>query len=258
MPCASTGSWYEQAPHGSQICESVGVTRPGATSTGSCTLISMSTSPHQRVVVVGADGVLGTAISHRLVDAGYEPVPFVRHVERLPGAVRCDLRDPASVREAFSSIELPIAGVVIAAGVVAFGSLGELPAAVVDELFATNAAGVQHVLDAAANAVGDGGFIVNITGVAGEQALVGMSAYCASKAAASMAMRVAKRELRRRGINVIDARPGHTETGLVSRSLWGAPPKLPAGLVPDAVAARIVAAVIAGEAELPPDAFQAS
>ena len=82
-----------------------------------------------------------------------------------------------------------------------------------------------------------------------------MAAYSASKAAAWAAMSAAARELRRRRIDVIDARPPHTETGLATRPLAGVAPKMPQGLTPDEVASRIVAAVVAGERDLPAESF---
>lgn len=62
-------------------------------------------------------------------------------------------------------------------------------------------------------------------------------------------------ELRARGSLVIDARPGHTETGLATRPLRGTPPHMPAGLDPARVAERIVRAVGEGERDLPAAAF---
>jgi cyclic-di-GMP-binding biofilm dispersal mediator protein len=82
-----------------------------------------------------------------------------------------------------------------------------------------------------------------------------MAAYSASKAAAWAAMQAAARELRRRGIDVIDARPPHTETGLAGRAIAGTAPRMPEGLAPAAVAERIVAAIAAGERDLPAEAF---
>lgn len=220
----------------------------------------MSEHPLPTVAVVGASGVLGRTIARHLADAGYHPFAFVRdparvHDETFGGITRCDVCDAASVQAAFAGFDRTLAGIVIASGVVAFGALGTVPSQVVDTLFATNATGVQHVLDAAATAVADDGFVVNLTGVAAEQPLLEMSAYCASKAAASMSIRAARRELRRRRITAIDARPGHTETGLTARALWGTPPKLPQGLEPDLVAARIVAAIAARQEDLPPAVF---
>jgi NAD(P)-dependent dehydrogenase (short-subunit alcohol dehydrogenase family) len=220
----------------------------------------METSTPRRVAVVGASGVLGRYITESLATVGFSPIPFVWDLDRSPekyaaAARYCDLTDTTSLAAAFEGLETPLAGVVIASGVVAFGSLGEIPSDIVEQLFAVNALGVQLVLDTAAHVVTPGGFMVNLTGVAAEHPLVGMSAYCASKAAASMAMRVARRELRRRQINILDARPGHIETGLVARALWGTPPRLPHGLDPTTVADRVVTAILAGEPDLPPEAF---
>ncbi|MFM8645567.1 MAG: SDR family NAD(P)-dependent oxidoreductase [Actinomycetota bacterium] len=106
-----------------------------------------------------------------------------------------------------------------------------------------------------ATQLADGGFFVNISGVVATQPVGGMAAYSASKAAAWAAMSAARREFRRRRIDVIDARPPHTETGLATRAIAGVAPKMPQGLEPDAVARRIVDAVIAGERELPTEAF---
>ena len=48
-------------------------------------------------------------------------------------------------------------------------------------------------------------------------------------------------------INVVDARPGHTETGLATRPLFGAAPQMPQGMTPTQVAERILAGIEAGE-----------
>ena len=77
-----------------------------------------------------------------------------------------------------------------------------------------------------------------------------MAAYAASKAALTAADRALARELRRSGVDVIDVRPPHTETGLAGRPLAGTAPRLPTGLDPDAVAGRVLDAIEAGRAEL--------
>jgi len=64
-----------------------------------------------------------------------------------------------------------------------------------------------------------------------------------------------RHELRWMGIRLIDARPPHTETGRASRPLAGTEPRLPHGLEPDAVAARVLAAVVDDERDLPSGAF---
>jgi cyclic-di-GMP-binding biofilm dispersal mediator protein len=82
-----------------------------------------------------------------------------------------------------------------------------------------------------------------------------MAAYTAAKAGLSAACPVLRRELRGRKINVIDARPPHTETGLATRAIFGAAPKMKEGLQPDVVGVRIVDAIVNDESELAPVVF---
>ena len=56
---------------------------------------------------------------------------------------------------------------------------------------------------------------------------------------------------------MLDARPPHTETGLVHRALAGDPPKLPKGLDPRDVAFTIVDALEKGRRELAASDFAA-
>ena len=216
----------------------------------------------KHVVVVGATGVLGARIAAHLAAAGARVSAIVRDHTRLDGAsvfqyALADVTDNAALQTAFASVATagPIDGVVNATGVVAFGGIGELDDATLAKLFAVNATAPIVMLRESATLIADGGFFVNISGVVATQPVAGMAAYSASKAAAWAAMSAVARELRRRQIDVIDARPPHTETGLASRAIAGVAPKMPVGLTPDAVAARIVAAVIAGERDLPTEAF---
>jgi cyclic-di-GMP-binding biofilm dispersal mediator protein len=89
-------------------------------------------------------------------------------------------------------------------------------------------------------------FIAAITGVVAEKSFPGMSAYCASKSALSAWLGSLAFELRRDKIKVIDARPGHTETGLATRPLFGEAPQMPAGMTAEHVAGVIVAAIESG------------
>ncbi|MDR9451929.1 MAG: SDR family NAD(P)-dependent oxidoreductase, partial [Acidimicrobiia bacterium] len=140
-------------------------------------------------------------------------------------------------------------GVVNAAGVVAFGPLEDLTDGALAELISVDFSGPLRVMRAAVQVM-DGGFLVNLTGVVAEQPLGGMAAYSAVKAGLSAATRALARELRTRRIQVLDARPPHTETGLAGRPIEGVAPTLPVGLDPDDVAVRIVEAVASGRREL--------
>ena len=216
----------------------------------------------KHVVVVGATGVLGARIAAHLTAAGAKVSAIVRDHTRLDGSsvfqyALADVTDTAAMRIAFASVASvgPLDGVVNATGVVAFGGINELDDATLARLFAVNATAPIVMLRESAALIAEGGFFVNISGVVATQPVAGMAAYSASKAAAWSAMSAVARELRRRRIDVIDARPPHTETGLASRAIAGVAPKMPVGLTPDVVAARIVGAIVAGERDLPTEAF---
>jgi cyclic-di-GMP-binding biofilm dispersal mediator protein len=94
-----------------------------------------------------------------------------------------------------------------------------------------------------------------MSGVVAESPTAGLAAYSASKAALAAFMAAGSRELRRPGIRLLDARPGHTETGLATRAIQGTAPAFPTGFDPSAVADRMITAITAGERDLPSTAF---
>jgi short-subunit dehydrogenase len=217
------------------------------------------------VVVVGASGGLGRQIARQLADCGALLTLAARDrkaVESLgfdAPVVAADIRDAesgAAIVEAALSARGRIDGLVNAAGVVAFGSLADTGDEVIEDLFLTNVLGPLWLMRAAIPALTESrGFIANISAVVAEQPLAGMAAYAASKAALTAADRALTRELRGAGITVTDARPPHTETGLADRPIAGTAPRLREGLQPEVVAARIIAAIRAGEREIPAEAF---
>jgi len=218
------------------------------------------------VAVVGASGGLGAALAHTLADRGAHLLLGGPHVDRLealaiPGAavVHVDLRD-ASAGDGLAALAHRrhgrLDGVVNAAGVVAFGGLVDTDDVAIEELFLTNVVGPLWLLRRLVPLLAASkGFVVNISAVVAEQPLPNMAVYSATKAALTAADRALARELRRSGIDVCDARPPHTETGLASRPLAGRAPRLPIGLHPDAVAARIVEAIEGGEREVASEQF---
>lgn len=210
-------------------------------------------------VVVGATGVLGRHVAARLAARGARVSAVVRDHTRLDGAsvsqyALADVTDVAALRAALAAVA-PYDGVVNAAGIVAFGPLAELDDATLRRVMEVNAIAPIVMLREASAHLTDGGCFVQISGVVATAPVGGMAAYSASKAAAWAAMQAAARELRRRGIDVVDARPPHTETGLAGRAIAGTAPRMPQGLAPEAVAERIVAAIEAGERDLPTEAF---
>lgn len=101
----------------------------------------------------------------------------------------------------------------------------------------------------------EGGMVMTISGVVADQPMAGMAAYSASKAALAAFSAAIRRELRRRKITVIDARPGHTETGLAEHPISGVAPSFKDGHDPDQVVTRLIEAIVADETDLPATAF---
>lgn len=219
------------------------------------------------VAVVGASGALGSLIARGVADRGGHPVLVGRDAARLAGVglpddtltVVGELGDAelgsrlaGAARDAHGRLD----GVVNAAGVVAFGSLLETDDAVVEELFLTNVLGPLFLLRRVLPLLTESrGFVAQLSAVVAEQPTAGMAAYSASKAALTAADRALTRELRRQGVDVVDIRPPHTETGLATRPLAGTAPRLPQGLDPQVVATAVLDAVEAGRSEVPADAF---
>jgi cyclic-di-GMP-binding biofilm dispersal mediator protein len=183
----------------------------------------------------------------------------------IPGAVvAADLTDPASapllVAAAITAYG-KLDGIVNAAGVVAFGPATEVSEDTLQALFTLNTLAPMRLLAAARSALeesaaaGRDPFVLTISGVVSESPTAGLAAYSASKAAVAAFGQAAGRELRRAGIRILDARPGHTETALSTHPIAGPTPKLPAGYQPGAVAQRIVDAIANGERDLPSTAF---
>lgn len=230
----------------------------------------MSELSGRSILVAGASGGLGAPISRRLADAGAALTLVARDMSRLEQVgvdamlVAADLRKAASAKKVVSQAveaNTGLDGVVVASGAVAFGSVHEMPDDVIVDLFTINTLAPIRLLRAAAEhltasaAAGNDAFFATISAVVAEQPMAGMAAYSASKAAVSAYGAAAARELRRAKVRVLDVRPPHTETGLVERAVFGQAPRLPQGLSPDAVADRVVAAIVEGERDLPSSAF---
>lgn len=212
-------------------------------------------------VVVGASGGLGSRIASRLADAGAALTLTARVVDSLPeGAhtVAADLREPDAgqrVIDAAREHHGRIDGVVVAAGIAAFGPVAEIDDDTVDDLVLVDFLGPLRVLRAALPVVEPGGVIAGISAVLAEQPVGGMATYSAVKAAASALFVATAKEARRSKIRVLDIRPPHTDTGLADRAIAGEAPRMPDGADPDAVADRIVAALVGDDRDLPSSAF---
>jgi len=234
-------------------------------------VVIMGTIEGADILVVGASGGLGAAISRELADRGARLTLSGRSDDRL-AALAADLGDavvavipgdliapdfPRQLVEQAQAAPGGLTGVVFAAGVVAFGEIGVLDDDVLDELMLVNLLAPIRLVRAAVGVLPPGGFIAVVSAVVAELPTKSMAAYSAAKAGLTAFDKAAAAELRRRQIRVLDIRPTHTETGLADRPIAGKSPALPTGNQPQQVAERIVRAIVDDEKDLPASAFSA-
>ena len=217
------------------------------------------------VLLVGASGGMGRPLAAALAGRGAHLALAGRDRSRLDQlgvgehiTFAFDLGDVAAAEplivaaaEALGGLD----GVVCCAGAVAFGPLDEIPSDVLHEIVAVDLVGPIMLARAAIPILPHGGFILNVSGVIAEFPTAGLVSYSAAKAGISAGFRALAREVRPRGVSVIDARPPHTETGLAGRALCGEPPKMRKGLDPAVVAERLVLAIEQDERDVPASAF---
>lgn len=221
-------------------------------------------SLHEAVIaVVGATGGLGQEFVNQLQAKGARPIGFARQNARLANlrvpSAAVDIADPGAgkiIIDLATEYYGRLDGVINASGTVGFGDALETTADEYQQLMLLNALGPIGLTQDVAEALAETrGFMLHISGVVSEQAYPGMSAYCASKSALAAFIASSRREFRRKKISLFDARPPHTETGLATRPLFGQAPKMPTGLAPCDVVARMITAIENGELDLPSTSF---
>lgn len=230
----------------------------------------MTTLNGSRILIIGATGALGTLLSHALSDAGAHLALSGRDADRLSGLAGLGETIVADITEADAADAVVSAavttlggldGVIIAAGVVGFDQSGGESVGELEQLFAVNALAPIRFVQAAVPALAESGaagrepFVLTLSGIVSEFPTAGISSYSASKAALAAFMVASSRTLRRKKIRLVDARPGHTETGLAERALFGTAPAFASGLAPQAVVDTIVGALASDTTDLPSTAF---
>jgi short-subunit dehydrogenase len=207
----------------------------------------------KNILVVGASGVLGGEFLNQLSAAGANVYATGRNHATASGipAVSAlnlivDLADPQSISvlTSYLNANVQLDGIVLAAGRVGFGAAAETSAADLATLTQINFMGqAQLVSELLPNLLkGREPFVASVTGVVAEKTFIGMSAYSASKSALAAWLAGLQAETKRHGLLVLDARPGHTETGLATRPLFGAAPAMPQGMT----AQHVVSVICAG------------
>jgi cyclic-di-GMP-binding biofilm dispersal mediator protein len=213
----------------------------------------MTTLQGSLFLVVGATGGLGSAIARELEARG----AYVLRTSRNSSDLAADITD-ASQRARVVELVAEhggIDGLIVASGEVGFGMHGTLTDADISRIVDVDLTAPLALVNDLLPHVKDNGNITLITGAVVDFPTLGMAVYTAAKAGLSASCAVLRRELRSRKINVLDARPPHTETGLATRAIYGEAPKMKEGLTPDVVAQRIVEAIAESETELAPVVF---
>lgn len=231
----------------------------------------MSELQGRQILVVGASGAFGNEFCTQLEAAGAKVIGTARNADsasrlqpQLEQRLLLNLEDPQSIQTLanyLTASQTSIDGIVLAPGLVAFGSVAETSAAVLQRLTQVNTLGqidlVQQLLPALvqSTAAGRSPFVVSISGVIAERPMAGLSAYSASKAALHAYATAAQREYQKLGIRWLDARPGHTDSGLANRAIAGTAPNFGVGMAVELVIGRIIKAVLDDEKDLPSGSF---
>jgi cyclic-di-GMP-binding biofilm dispersal mediator protein len=205
----------------------------------------------KNILVVGASGGLGREFVSRLAASGANVYGTARTNEsatQIPDQVvqklLLDLENAESIATLANYLNsaVKLDGVVVSAGVVAFGLATETPETIDAKLLQVNYRGPRDLLVALQpNIAGsEGAFVLNVTGVVAQTPLPNLSSYSASKMAMQGFLVAVAREWRRSGIKVVSELLGHTETGLASRAIFGQAPQFPQGLSPAAAVAQML------------------
>ncbi|MFF7456928.1 2,3-dihydro-2,3-dihydroxybenzoate dehydrogenase [Kitasatospora sp. NPDC008115] len=194
-------------------------------------------------IVTGAGQGIGAAVTRALVDAG----AVVAAADRNPGPLAAladelaagpdqpaasgpvhpyllDVTDAAAVESTVALIEDqlgPVGILVNVAGILRAAPAVELSDQDWADTFAVNTTGVFHLSRAVGRRMAErgGGAIVTVGSNAAGVPRTGMSAYAASKAAATMFTRCLGLELGRSGVRCNIVSPGSTDTEM-QRALW--------------------------------------
>jgi 3-oxoacyl-[acyl-carrier protein] reductase len=197
----------------------------------------VSTSPTERRValVTGSSRGIGRAIAVTLARQDYDVVlhgrgessadetaaEIVKTTGEQPLTVSGDVSDPAAVKEIMRQVferHRRLDALVVNAGEHAASMLGMTSDAMVERLFAVNAVGATHTLQAAVRLLrrGTGPSVVMLSSVMATEGAPGQVVYGATKAAVAGLTRAAAKELGPAGIRVNAVAPGFIATDMLA------------------------------------------
>lgn len=184
------------------------------------------------MLVTGASGGLGTAVTRRLAAEGWTVHAAVRtqagarRLAELPGDVRpltFDVTDEAGVAAAAEQLGGRLDGLVNSAGLIVQGFWEQVPAAALRRQFDVNVLGLMTVTRAFLPALrAGGGRVVNIGALSSLVALPFFGPIAASKAALASMTDSLRIELRYQGVKVALVEPGAMRTEIFERAVSSA------------------------------------
>jgi NAD(P)-dependent dehydrogenase (short-subunit alcohol dehydrogenase family) len=166
------------------------------------------------VVIVGATGGIGAALTHKLAGLGAKLVLAARNPDRLAAlaaqaspalAAPTDITDPDQVEALFAAAIAHYGRVdvlVNAAGAGVMKQFNKIEPADLDAMLAVNLKGSFYTCQAAANLMKEqkGGHICNVIGILGKHSMAMAAAYSASKFGAVGFSKCMAEEVKRYGI----------------------------------------------------------
>ena len=189
-------------------------------------------------IVTGGSKGIGLAIARAFVERGMQVAisarsgdDLQRAVAGLGGpdkavAVRADVRVPAEAARLVKETVARFGGVDVLvnnAGIGRFVNVAEMSVETWQEVIDTNLNGVFYCCRAAIPELKrrGGGYIVNVSSLAGKNAFAGAAAYCASKAALNAFSEALMQEVRYDNIRVSYVMPGSVSTDFGDHRMGG-------------------------------------
>jgi len=223
----------------------------------------------KKILLIGGSGVLGAELVRQLSAEGANVMATARNSEtaaKIPAEAKLklvvDLEIPESIKtltDYLLDAKKPINGIINAAGVVGFAKATETSPSDSTKLMQINNLGPAAIISALHPLLvmdkETESFVAGITGVVSEKVFPGMSSYTVSKTAHASYLATITQEFRRDKIQVTDAKPGHTETGLASRAIFGTAPAFPEGMTASHVVSVLLAGIKEGKSVIPSTEF---
>jgi NAD(P)-dependent dehydrogenase (short-subunit alcohol dehydrogenase family) len=204
----------------------------------------MSTLQGKVAVVTGGNRGIGRGIAEALAGSGMVVALTARDARAAAKAAAeigsgargyaCDVRRPEQVAALFTAIEKDLGGVDVLvnnAGIGVFAKVSEMSLDDWHAVIETNVNGVFYCTREAIPRMKrrGGGYIFNISSLAGRNAFPGAAAYCASKHAVNGFSEALFQEVREDGIRVTYLMPGSVATefgrGATAKQGWALQPE---------------------------------